>query len=58
MYYVITSAVTMIKSHENKMSNLFFYDGVVKCRRNLNFEKIDTASYTGKMMDLITVRNI
>ena len=58
MYYVIMSAVTMIKSHENKMSNLFFYDGVVKCRRNLNFEKIDTASYTGKMMGLITVRNI
>ena len=41
MYYVITSAVTMVKSHEKKMSNLFSYDGVVKCRRNLNFEKID-----------------
>ena len=31
----------MVKSHEKKMSNLFSYDGVVKCRRNLNFEKID-----------------
>ena len=30
------------------MSKLFFYDGVVKCLRNLNFEKMDTASYTGK----------
>ena len=30
------------------MSKLFSYDGVVKCRRNLNFEKMDTASYTGK----------
>ena len=38
----------MVKSHEKKMSKLFSYDGVVKCRRNLNFEKMDTASYTGK----------
>ena len=30
------------------MSKLFSYDGVVKFRRNLKFEKIDTASYTGK----------
>ena len=36
----------MVKSHEKK--KLFSYDGVVKCRRNLNFEKMDTASYTGK----------
>ena len=36
----------MVKSHEKK--KLFFYDGVVKCRRNLNFEKIDTAFYTEK----------
>ena len=27
------------------MSKLFSYEGVVKCRRNLNFEKMDTASY-------------
>ena len=40
----------MVKSH-TKMSKLFSYDGVVKCRRNLNFEKMDTASYTGKMME-------
>ena len=40
----------MVKSHEKKMSKLFSYDGVVKCRRNLNFEKMDTASYTGKMI--------
>ena len=38
--------MTMVKSHEKK--KLFSYDGVVKCRRNLNFEKMDTASYTGK----------
>ena len=40
----------MIKSHEKKlkMSKLFSYDGVVKCCRNLNFGKMDTASYTGK----------
>ena len=38
----------MVKSHEKKMSELFSYDGTVKCRRNLNFEKMDTASYTGK----------
>ena len=38
----------MVKSHEKNMSKLFSYDGVVKCCRNLNFEKMDTASYTGK----------
>ena len=38
----------MAKSHEKEMSKLFSYDGVVKCRQNLNFEKMDTASYTGK----------
>ena len=49
MQCVITSAVTMVKSHEKKKnSKLFSYDGVVKCCRNLNFEKMDTASYTGK----------
>ena len=31
------------------MSKLFSYDyDVVKCRQNLNFEKMDTAPYTGK----------
>ena len=30
------------------MSKLFPYDAVVKFHRNLNFEKMDTASYTGK----------
>ena len=30
------------------MSKLFSNDGVVKCWQNLNFEKMDTASYTGK----------
>ena len=39
------SAVIMIKSNE-KMSKLFSNDGVVS--RNLNFEKMDTASYTAK----------
>ena len=35
----------MIKSNE-KMSKLFSNDGVVS--RNLNFEKMDTESYTAK----------
>ena len=36
----------MVKSHEKK--NLFSYDGVVKCRRNLNFEKgMDTEKMMG-----------
>ena len=48
MWYVITSAVTMVKSHEKKMSKLVSCDGVVKCRQNLNFQKMDTASYTEK----------
>ena len=30
------------------MSKLFSYEGVVKFRRNLNFEMMDTVSYTGK----------
>ena len=30
------------------MSKLVSYDGVVKCHRNLNFEKMDTASYIGR----------
>ena len=38
----------MLKSHENKMSKLFSYDGVEKCHQNLGFQKMDTASYTGK----------
>ena len=37
--------MTMVKSHEKK---IFSYDDVVKCSRNLNSEKMDTASYTGK----------
>ena len=48
MWYVITSAVTMVKSHEKKMSKLVSCDGVVKCPQNLNFQKTDTASYTEK----------
>ena len=52
MQYVITSAVTMVRPHEKKMSKLFscsydHYD-VAKYRRNLNFEKMNTAAYTGK----------
>ena len=30
------------------MSKLFSYYGVVKFRRNLNFEKMDTVTYTRK----------
>ena len=44
--------MTMVKSHEKKNSKLFSYDHVVKCHRNLNFEKMDTASYTGKNDDV------
>ena len=44
--------MTMVKSHKKKMSKLFSYDfdhyDVVKCCRNLNFEKVDTAPYAGK----------
>ena len=40
--------MAMVKSHEKRMSKLFFYDGVVNCRQNLNFEKVNTASYTRK----------
>ena len=36
----------MVKSQEKKMSKLFSNDGVVN--RNLNFEKMDNASYTAK----------
>ena len=42
----------MVKSHEKRMSKLFSYDyghyDVVKCRRILNFEKMDSAPYTEK----------
>ena len=49
--------MTMEKSHQKKKNShrkkkLFSYDydhcDVVKCPRNLNFEKMDTAPYTGK----------
>ena len=30
------------------MWKLFSYDGIVKCRQNLNFENMDAAPYTGK----------
>ena len=36
----------MVKSHEKE--KLCSYDSVLKCRRNMNFEKMDTVSYTGK----------
>ena len=36
----------MVKSHEKKF--FFSYGDVVKCRQNLHFEKMDTASYTEK----------
>ena len=38
----------MVKSPGKKNVKLFSYYGVVKFRRNLNFEKMDTVSYTGK----------
>ena len=48
MKYVITSTLTMVKSHEKKMSKLFSNGGVVKCQQNMNFEKMDTACYPAK----------
>ena len=36
----------MVKSPGKTMSKLFSYYGVVKFRQNLNFEKMDTVSYT------------
>ena len=36
------SSVTMLKSHEK-------LNVKIKCLRTLNFKKMDTASYTGKM---------
>ena len=45
------SAVTIVKLHEKNVTIislwLYHYD-VVKCRRNLNFEKMDTAPCAGK----------
>ena len=38
----------MVESHGKKKKKLFPYDGVVNCRQNLSFEKMDTASYTEK----------
>ena len=38
----------MVKSHKKRNVKIIFYDGVVKCRRNLDFEKMDTASCTRK----------
>ena len=41
------------KTTRKKMSKLFSYDfdhyDVAKCCRNLNFVKMDTAPYTGKI---------
>ena len=53
--FLIGFRITFSKPHgkitrKKKMSKLFSYDGVVKCSRNLNVEKMDVASYTGKMM--------
>ena len=42
------SVVAMVKPHEKKISKSFSHGGVVKCARNLNFEKMDTASHKGK----------
>ena len=52
--------MTMVKSHEKKMSKLFSCDGHSegKCRRNLNFEKMDAASYTGKNDGTLLLRGI
>ena len=40
---MITSAVSLAKSHEKKCQDYFLVT-----KRNLNFEKMDTAPYAGK----------
>ena len=40
------SSRTMVKSHEKKFQNYFRI--MVKCRRIVNFQKIDTEPSTGK----------
>ena len=50
--------MTMGKSHEKEMSKLFSYDGVLNGRRNLNLEKMGTASYTGKNDGVWLLRGI
>ena len=40
------STVTMVKSHENKSQN--YIRSMVKCRRNVNFDKVDTESSRGE----------
>ena len=39
--------MTMVKSHEKNVKIIFLWQCSEMCR-NLNFEKMDTASYTGK----------
>ena len=46
----------MIKSHEKKRQNYFRVTAIttndmVKCRRNVNFEEMDTERSTGEIMD-------
>ena len=45
----------MVKSDEKKTLKLFSDDGVVKYRQNLNFEKMDTAFYTGKNDEVCSI---
>ena len=47
-YPWLYEVVLAVKPHEETMSKLFLYDGIVECRQTLSFEKMDTASYTGK----------
>ena len=45
------SAVTIVNSHEKNVKIIFlwlYHYDVEKCHQNLNFVKMDTASYTGK----------
>ena len=54
MWYVITSAVTIVKSREKECLNYFpmtiSLRCIVKCGRNLDFEKMGTAPSQEKMM--------
>ena len=44
------SPVTMLKSHEKKSQN--YFRSMVKCRRNVSYEEIDTERFQqGEMME-------
>ena len=51
MQYVFTSVVTIVKSYERNVKIIFVWlrlNNMVKCRRNMDFEEMDTEPSTGK----------